>query len=360
MAMTLEERIAQNNARNVANMNASNQVRQNMMNPQTYSVAENRANMARVRQMNAEANKPDYYSYKDPITGKTVSIKPASQGGYMDAYAQYSADRNKQFKTARSNLKNTLAANNRNTTANYDASARQAYIDYMQKQKALPTQLAQLGVNGGASESGQMNLLTNYSNIRGANEQQRAAELATNKQNYDDALFNLKQERDSDLMEAYQTAYNNQQNEYNNERTRFSATVAQYPTTAKGYEKYEKWITRLKNGNDPLKKDKIAMIRQQMATQFPEGKPEEMNASGNGGGGGSRRSYGRRGGSGNGNSGDSGTEQKKGNSGNTRASYESRFKNAGKRSSTGTSKTKNIKGDTYYVTSKGSYRSKKK
>ena len=232
--------------------------------------------------------------YRTTVGGRTYQIDPASQGGYMNAYAQYETDRTNQLNNTRQQLDNTLAQNNATTNANYDNSARQAYVQYMQRQRALPSQLQALGVNGGATESGLLNLYNNYGSSHAANEQQRNADLTTNQQNRDDAYNSAYQAYLSDLNEQKQQAISNQINEYNNEITRFSSSVAQYPTTAGGYKKYEEWIKNMAASSDPLKDIKVALIRQQMATQFPDGNPDSGGGSGSGGGGGGGRRYGGR------------------------------------------------------------------
>lgn len=229
------------------------------------------------------------YKYTD-ASGKTYSVTPAASGGYMQAYQQYETDRTAQMNASKEALQKTLEQNNATTNANYDNSARQAYVDYMRKQRALPSQLQSLGVRGGATESGLLNLYNNYGSSHAANEQQRNADLTSNQNAYEDAYNTAYQNYLSDLNEQKQTAINNQINEYNNEVTRFSSTVAQYPTTTKGYEKYEKWIKNMKKSKDPLKDIKVAIIRQQMASQFPNGKP---SGGSSGSSRGSSRSSGR-------------------------------------------------------------------
>lgn len=229
--------------------------------------------------------------YRTTVGGTTYQIDPASQGGYMNAFGQYQQDRTNQLNETRNQLDRTLAQNNATTNANYDSSARQAYVQYMQRQRALPSQLQALGVNGGATESALLNLYNNYGSSHAANEQQRNADLTTNRQNRDDAYNSAYQAYLSDLNEQKQQAISNQINEYNNEITRFSSSVAQYPTTKNGYKQYEQWIENMAASDDPLKDIKVALIRQQMATQFPDGNP---GGSSGGGGGGSRRSYGSR------------------------------------------------------------------
>lgn len=289
------------------------------------------------------------YQFTD-LSGKKYTVDPASAGGYMSAYNQYAADRKAQLDATQAQLDKTLAQNNATTNANYDNSARQAYVDYMRKQRALPTQLQALGVRGGATESGLLNLYNNYGVEHAANEQQRNADLTSNQNAREDAWNSAYQTYLADLNEQKQQAINNQINEYNNEITRFSSTVAQYPSTAAGYKAYQEWINNMAASNDPLKDIKVALIRQQMATQFPDGAP---SSGGSKSGGGSKgRSYG-------GyvkNSGNDDTKTNttvaKGYAGNTRAAYESRFKSSG----SSAQKTKSIKGDLYYVTPSGSYR----
>ena len=229
--------------------------------------------------------------YKYNVGGQTYQIDPASQGGYLNAYSQYATDRKAQLDQTQKNLDATLAQNNATTNANYDSSARQAYVDYMRKQRALPSQLQALGVRGGATESGLLNMYNNYGVEHAANEQQRNADLTANANNRNDAWNSAYQSYLADLNEQKQQAISNQINEYNNEVTRFSSSVAQYPTTKDGYKQYQAWIENMAASDDPLKDIKVALIRQQMATQFPDGDP---NSGGGGGGGGHRRGGGYR------------------------------------------------------------------
>ena len=225
----------------------------------------------------------DVYRYS--VGGKTFTVDPASQGGYIKAYRQYQKDRRAQYDSTKEQVNKTYRQNNATTNANYDNSARQAYVDYMRKQRALPSQLQALGVNGGATESGLLNLYNNYGVEHAANEQQRNAELGSNRTARDDAIYSARDAYLADLNDRKQTAISNQINEYNNEVTRFSSSVAQYPTTEGGYDAYVTWINRLSASNDPLKDIKVALVRQQLATQFPDGRPDGSSDDGGGGGG---------------------------------------------------------------------------
>ena len=242
-------------------------------------------------------------TYTDRLTGMKLNVSPASQGGYIEAYNQYAAAKEQDLARRKQELDDTLAQNNKTTNANYDNNARQAYVDYMRKQRALPSQLQALGVRGGATESGLLNLYNNYGVSHAANEQQRAADLTNNQLNRDDAYNAYYSDWKNDLDNQWQTAYNNQMNEYNNEITRFSSSVAQYPSTKAGYQAYQQWIANLEASADPLKDIKVALVRQQMAAQFPDGAPSGGSSKSSGG---SKRSGG--GGSGGSSGGSSTTE----------------------------------------------------
>lgn len=228
-------------------------------------------------------------TYTDRLTGMKLNVSPASQGGYIEAYNQYAAAKEQDLARRKQELDDTLAQNNKTTNANYDNSARQAYVDYMRKQRALPSQLQALGVRGGATESGLLNLYNNYGSSHAANEQQRMADLTNNQLSRDDAYNAYYSDWKNDLDNQWQVAYNNQMNEYNNEITRFSSSVAQYPSTKAGYQAYQQWIANLEASADPLKDIKVALVRQQMAAQFPDGVP---SSGGSKGGGSSKRSGG--------------------------------------------------------------------
>lgn len=243
----------------------------------------------------AASSQPSGLSWTDPATGQKITVTPAGQGGYLNAYSIAAQRARTQADEYQKKLQSDLAENQATTNANYDSAQRQAYVDYMRKQKALPSQLQALGVRGGATESGLLNLYNNYGAEHAAAEQQRAAELAANNKARNDAWYEYKSQLDRDLADREQTAINNQINEYKNDLAIFQNSVARYPTTEKGYNQYKDLIKSLKNGSDPLKDYKIALVQQQMASQFPKGLKglkENSGGSGGGGGGGSRRSGG--------------------------------------------------------------------
>ena len=100
--------------------------------------------------------------------------------------------------------KNRLNAQKSNINQAADENARQAYVQYMQSQKALPQQLASQGVSGGATETANLGLQTAYQNNVNAINQNKANRL----QEIDNAIVDL--QNTGDLAMVEQVLANNQ------------------------------------------------------------------------------------------------------------------------------------------------------
>lgn len=99
---------------------------------------------------------------------------------------------------------NRLNAQKSNINQAADENARQAYIQYMQSQKALPQQLASQGASGGATETAALGLQTAYQNNVNAINQNKANRL----QEIDNAIVDL--QNTGDLSTVEQVLANNQ------------------------------------------------------------------------------------------------------------------------------------------------------
>lgn len=99
---------------------------------------------------------------------------------------------------------NRLNAQKANINQAADENARQAYVQYMQSQKALPQQLASQGVSGGATETANLGLQTAYQNNVNAINQNKANRL----QEIDNAIVDL--QNTGDLSTVEQVLANNQ------------------------------------------------------------------------------------------------------------------------------------------------------
>ena len=99
---------------------------------------------------------------------------------------------------------NRLNAQKSNINQAADENARQAYVQYMQSQKALPQQLASQGVSGGATETANLGIQTAYQNNVNAINQNKANRL----QEIDNAIVDL--QNTGDLSTVEQVLANNQ------------------------------------------------------------------------------------------------------------------------------------------------------
>ena len=206
------------------------------------------------------------------------------------------------------------------TNAGYDASARQNYINYMQAQKGLASQLNALGIRGGASESSAIRMNANYGSNVAANESARNTALANLRDAYEKSLFELQSQYTQALndydneyrqrLNSYEDTYNTnrsstladknsaltnayitaQENKIKYKQERQAADLANYEKSIVGRwktaEKFDKEIARLKKSKDPNKWQKIRLA-QQAKSQLDEG-----GGSGGGGSYGGGRSYG--------------------------------------------------------------------
>ena len=83
---------------------------------------------------------------------------------YKNAYKELENQIREQNRLAVEQGTNRLNAQKSNINQAADENARQAYVQYMQSQKALPQQLASQGVSGGAPETANLGLQTAYQN----------------------------------------------------------------------------------------------------------------------------------------------------------------------------------------------------
>ena len=179
------------------------------------------------------------------------------------------------------NMNNDLAA----SKAAYDNTARQNYINYMQAQKRLPSELNAMGIRGGASESSLLRLGTNYGTNVANNESARATAENNIRNAYAKQIYDSEANLKSRLDEAYATA---EENQANWEQAQIEKDLQYFSGAIEGLytkkDSYKKLIEKLKASNDPNRDYKIMLARRAM-NQLKE----EKKSSGGGGGG---RSYG--------------------------------------------------------------------
>ena len=168
-----------------------------------------------------------------------VSTEKITANPYEEAYKEsqrrleeMEAQIREQNRLAVEQGTNRLEAQKTNINQAADENARQAYVQYMQSQKALPQQLASQGVSGGATETANLGLQTAYQNNVNAINKNKANRI----QEIDNAIVDLKNTGDLSMVEqvlannqtaldAYMSTfdkgvgYNQWANQYNANRT---------------------------------------------------------------------------------------------------------------------------------------------
>lgn len=229
----------------------------------------------------------------------SVAVGGANTRSFMDGGSPYAEIYN-QYAKQQGNLRDqfvkqleTNKANDTNkSNANYDNTAKQNYIKYMQQSRQLPESLNALGVNGGAAESSLIRLKTNYGNNIATNEANRSTAINDINNNYANKLTSYDEEFQNKLNTAYLTQMENQRKWEQEQREKDLQYFANSITGRfKTVGEYQTLINQLSSSSDPNKDYKIALAQQAMNALAG------TSGSGGGGRGGySRSRYGGRGG----------------------------------------------------------------
>lgn len=180
-----------------------------------------------------------------PKPAAVATPKPAAAP--VNPYTKYGLQTQEQIRQQDTAARNAYAANLR-TQANqqiagnnqqYDKAQNANYVNYMMAQRAMPGQMARLGLSGGASESNMLRLQTNYANMRGNTEAQRSAANNSITQNMNNTLanYNLQQDQllNDRLTKNESDLYARQVDERNRqlEQQKFALEKQQYEQTVK-------------------------------------------------------------------------------------------------------------------------------
>ena len=193
-------------------------------------------------------------------------------------YEELEAQIREQNRLAVEQGTNRLNAQKSNINQSADENARQAYVQYMQSQKALPQQLASQGVSGGATETANLGLQTAYQNNVNSINQNKANRL----QEIDNAIVDLQNTGDLSTVEqvlannqaaldAYMSTfdkgvgYNQWANQYNANRTDTAAEQAYrdqvYKDQMKQQEKENQWyIDSYKDNKTKEETDRVITL----------------------------------------------------------------------------------------------------
>ena len=178
----------------------------------------------------------------------------SSKTPYTNIYNKYAQYEKASRDAYVSGLGNQLKADQGTTNAQYNNNARQYYIQNMQAQKSLPSQLANNGLTGGASESAVIRMNNAYGQNLANNESGRATSLNNLQTTYNNNVAEYDRAYKDKLSKAYQTSMENQL-KYEQEQNKldlqyFANSVANRYNSSKAWKKA---IARMKKSNEPNK-----------------------------------------------------------------------------------------------------------
>ena len=216
--------------------------------------------------------------YKDPsVTNPYKGQNKKITQKYDNQYSAYEKQQNKANE-----------ALEKKTNDEARDTYHQQYLTYMQNVRKLPSQMAGLGISGGASETSQLQLDTNYQNNRNATTAARDAQLAS----YREALANRLSQKRADLdalrdaeIETNTQNYNTwNQEQQEQEENRYAQTISGWNDIGA----IDKEIARIeRTGGDPWR---IGYLRARR-TELQNAMEEEAAAAGSSGGGGGYSGY---------------------------------------------------------------------
>lgn len=158
-----------------------------------------------------------------------------SKTPYSQIASAYEKQMRANLATQEQQLASQLASSKEGAAANFDSNAAQAYVNYARQQNALPEQLAQQGVRGGASESAMVRMQNQYAQNQAANNASRGAAMAQLQNTYDTNLANMRSETEQAILDN-NLAMAQQQAQYTDTKRQrdveqYAATIERFMTT---------------------------------------------------------------------------------------------------------------------------------
>ena len=125
---------------------------------------------------------------KDAKGNPTYGTVNTTLYNIQNAYDQNANNTRAEYSANDALYKSNLELANKQAQANYDASAKQYYTQYMQNQRKLKEQASRMGLTGGASEMASLGVVNNYASNYAANEGGRNAALNQNQMDYNNRV----------------------------------------------------------------------------------------------------------------------------------------------------------------------------
>ena len=132
-----------------------------------------------------------------------------------NAYDQNANNTRAEYSANDALYKSNLELANKQAQANYDASAKQYYTQYMQNQRKLKEQASRMGLTGGASEMASLGVVNNYASNYAANEGGRNAALNQNQMDYNNRVAANHESMANALAQIYSQRASDESGFYN-------------------------------------------------------------------------------------------------------------------------------------------------
>lgn len=161
------------------------------------------------------------------------TTRAASTTPYLDIAKAYEQQARQNLANQEAQLATQLAASKNASNRQYESAANANYINYMRQRNALPEQLAAQHINGGASETANVNMMNNYALNRGNTEASRIAALGQLQSTYDTNIANMRQQAMDNILNN-NLALRQAQVQYND-------TLAQRKEEQKRYKTEQAW-----------------------------------------------------------------------------------------------------------------------
>lgn len=230
-----------------------------------------------------------------------ASVQPTSATPYLDIAKAYEDQYRANLVNQEAQLAQQLAASKNASNRQYESAANANYLNYLKQRNALGEQLAAQHINGGASETANVNMMNNYALNRGNTEASRIAALGQLQSTYDTNIANMRANAENEILnnnlalrqaqiqyedtlaqrelenQRYAEEVARQQQQYNDEQkwkkkeykdTKNSKTLEQYAATISRYTSAEsigKAIKSLKSKKPTNYKQMIWLLQQRKA-----------------------------------------------------------------------------------------------
>lgn len=213
---------------------------------------------------------------------------------YLDIAKAYETQYRQNLANQEAQLAQQLATSKNASNRQYESAANANYINYMKQKNALPEQLAAQHINGGASETANVNMMNNYALNRGNTEASRIAALGQLQSTYDTNIANMRSAANDAILnnklalQQSQVQYEDTLAQRQKEEARYNKEYKDQQN-AKLLEQYAATISRftteksIDKAIDNLKKKKPANYKQMI--WLLQQRKAELNKSSGGGGG---------------------------------------------------------------------------